>query len=99
MEVVPLSVGVVARAWDEEHLSLLAAAGGLGDAEAGAFTPCVAAAAAEFCARWADATAALAESCETRADSLRRVLAAFVATDEVAAWQFKLLLGLVQERR
>lgn len=81
MEVVPLSVGATARAWDDQHLQLAAAAGQLGRAPTGGFTGGVSGAAARFAAQWQRDTAALAADAEAQADALRTTIADFLATD------------------
>jgi hypothetical protein len=82
MEVVPVSVGVVSRSWDEQHLDLAAASRQIDRADTGGFSAPVAAVAARFTDAWGRLFADLSTDCEARADRLRVVLADYVASDE-----------------
>ena len=55
MEVVPITVGVASRAWDEQHLDVAAAAEQVGGAGTGGFTAAVSGPAARFSQRLAAA--------------------------------------------
>ena len=52
MEVVPVSVGVASRAWDEQHLDLAAAAAADRRAGTGGFTAAVSGTASRFSGAW-----------------------------------------------
>lgn len=99
MDVVPVSVGRVAQAWDEQHLDVTAASRQVGAAPTAGFTGAVAGSASRFATTWERHTAALAGDAETRADSLRRVIADYLATDGAAATDLILLASYVGERR
>lgn len=99
MEVVPVSVGQVSRAWDEQHLDLAAAGGQLAAASTAGFTSGVAGAASRFAATWHRHTVALAGQAEARADGLRRVIADYVDTDLSAGGRLMVLRTHLREDR
>jgi hypothetical protein len=99
MQVVPLSVGRVARSWDEQHLDVAAAARQIGTAPVHGFTDAVAGAAARFVSTWERHTAALAGRSEATADGLRATLEDYLRTDEAVARDQLALRGLLPERR
>jgi hypothetical protein len=95
MEVVPVSVGVASRAWDEQHLDLAAASRQIDRAGTGGFTAAVSQTAARFTSAWTRHAEGLGTDCETRADGLRAAIADFVATDELSFHDLIELLELV----
>lgn len=99
MEVVPLSVGRVSRSWDEQGLDVAAAAGQIGSAPGGGFTDNVAGAASRFTTAWERHATGLAEEAETRADSLRAVIADYLATDQGAGAELLVLASYLREQR
>jgi hypothetical protein len=99
MEVVPISVGAALRAWDEQHLDVAAAADQVGGAPTAGFTAAVAGAASRFVTGWQRHTSGLADAAERRADTLRTVVADYLATDEVASFEALVLLAYLQEQR
>ena len=99
MEVVPLSVGVASRAWDEQHLDLAAAAGQIGDAPTGGFTSAVSGTAARFTTAWERSTRALGEDAEARADGLRSSIRDYVTSDEAVGIEVFLLGAYLSEQR
>lgn len=99
MEMVPLSVGVASRAWDEQHVDVTAAAGRLGSAAVGGFTEAVSGTAGRFASTWRRHTDGLAEEAETRADGLRRVIADFLATDDAVGVDVLGLMAFLAEQR
>ena len=99
MDVVPVSVGRAAQAWDEQHLDLSAASRQVAAAPTGGFTGAVSGAAARFATAWGRHTADLAEDAETRADSLRRAISDYLATDGAAAEDLIQLATYLGERR
>ena len=82
LEVVPVSVGAVSRAWDLQHEDLAGAARQIAGAGAAGFSPGVAGTAARFLDSWSRMAAGLSGECEARADGLRTALADYVASDE-----------------
>ncbi len=78
MEVVPTSVGVTSRGWDEQHLDVLAASRQIGGASTSGFTPSVSAVASRFTTSWERFTDALGGDCEARADGLRAAIRDYV---------------------
>lgn len=99
MQVISGRVGRAARAWDEQHLDLVAAAAQVGGAPTGGFTPGVTGAAARFTAAWSRHASALGDRAEERADGLRAVLADFLATDAAAGLDLTLLRSCLGEQR
>jgi hypothetical protein len=99
MEVVPLSVGRVSRSWDEQALDVSAAAGQIGAASTGGFTPTVAGAAARFTTAWERHATGLAGEAERRADGLRTVIADYLATDQAAGAELLVLGSYLREQR
>lgn len=99
MEVVPVSVGRAARAWDEQHLDLAAAGRQLAAASSAGFTAGVAGAASRFASTWRRHTEALAAQAEASADGLRRVMADYVSTDRSTGGQLLVLQSHLREHR
>lgn len=99
MEVDPFAVGATARAWDEQHLDLEAAGRQIGGADAGPFTPAVAATAARFAATWSRFTRALGDECETRADGLRTSLEEILAADHESGITLEVIRAAAREVR
>jgi hypothetical protein len=99
MEVVPASVGEASRRWDDKHLALRSASEGIAGAPTGGFTANVSGTAARFTAAWARFAADTGDDCEARADSLRSVIADFLATDDAAYADVVALGGYLVERR
>lgn len=99
MEVVPISVGEVARAWDEQHLDVQAAAGQIATAGSSGFTAAVSGTAARFLSAWARHADALARDCEEQADGLRVTIRDYVESDETVGADFMALLPYLTEVR
>ena len=99
MEVVPVSVGRAARAWDEQHLDLQAAAGQVAGAGSAGFTAAVSGPAARFLAAWERHVRELGTTSEARADALRVTLADYVATDQLAFEELRSLTPYLAEER
>ncbi|GAA4733130.1 hypothetical protein GCM10023350_15750 [Nocardioides endophyticus] len=85
MEAVPFTMGMTARSWDEQHLTLQAASDQVAAAPTGGFTSGVAGAAARFAATWQRHVAELGTTAEARADGLRTSAADYVRTDNLVA--------------
>jgi hypothetical protein len=85
MEVMPLSVGVASRAWDEQHLDLAAASGQIRGASTSGFTGPVSGVASRFTAKWERHTETVGGQCEVRADGLRTAIRDYLASDEAQA--------------
>lgn len=99
MEVIPLTVGVAARAWDEQHNDVRAAADQIGGASTGGFTEGVSGAASRFLRTWQRHTTTLADQAEARADGLRTSITDFLETDEAVGFEvFALRAFMVEER-
>lgn len=99
MRLVPLEVGRVSRAWDEQHLDLRSAATQVGDAPTGGFTREVAGAAARFTAAWRRHVQALAADAESRADGLRDSIRDCLSADAQVAGANAALASYLNERR
>lgn len=99
MEVVPVSVGQTSRSWDEQALDVAAAAGQVGAAPPDGFTSAVAGAAARFAAAWERHATGVAEEAEGHADTLRTVIADYLATDRVAGAELLVLASYLREQR
>lgn len=99
MEVVPTSVGVASRAWDEQHLDLVAAAHQVSGADTAGFSPAVAGAAARFTSAWTRFVTAAGTECEDRADGLRTAIRDYVTSDELVGSDLLLLRTYLLERR
>lgn len=99
MEVVPVSVGKAAQAWDEQHLDLQAAAGQVGGAGSSGFTSAVSGPAARFLTAWERHVRELGDTSEGRADGLRVTLADYVATDQLAFDELVSLTPYLEEDR
>lgn len=96
---VPVTLGTTARAWDEQHLDLEAAAAQVRSAPAAGFTTGVAGAAARFAAAWARHTTEFGAAAEARADGLRSAAADFARTDRAVASDQLLLQAVLRETR
>jgi hypothetical protein len=88
-----------ARAWDEQHLDLAAAAGQVGSAPTGGFTEGVGGAAARFATTWERHVRDLGDEAEGHADGLRTSATDYLRTDEVAAADQQQLISLLREVR
>ena len=99
MEMLPLSVGQAARAWDEQHLDLTAAADQLGGTPTSGFTSAVAGPASRFAATWQRHATAVAEEAEAHADGLRSTIADFLRTDQAVGWHVQALQAYLVEPR
>ena len=99
MEVVPVSVGRAAQAWDEQHLDLQAAAGQVAGAGSAGFTAAVSGPAARFLSAWERHVRELGTTSEARADALRVTLADYVATDRLAFEELRSLTPYLAEER
>ena len=99
MQVVPISVGRVSRAWDERALDVSAAVGQIGSAPTAGFTAAVAGAAARFTSAWERHLTGLAGESEVRADGLRAVIADYLATDQAAGTELLVLTSYLREQR
>jgi hypothetical protein len=97
MEVVPLSVGRISRAWDEQGLDTAAAAAQIGSASSGGFTSSVAGAASRFTTAWERHVTGLSEEAEARADGLRAVIADYLATDQAAGAHLLVLASYLRD--
>ena len=98
MEIVPVTVGIASRAWDQQHLDLASAADLVGGASTGGFTAAVAGPAARFTGDWERFTGALGTRSEGQADGLRDTIRTYLDTEGVVAGSFW-LQPYVQERR
>ncbi|GAA4695750.1 hypothetical protein [Nocardioides conyzicola] len=96
---VPLTMGTTARAWDERHLDLEAAAGQVADAPTAGFTSGVAGAAARFASTWQRHVSDLGATAETQADGLRASAADYARTDQLVASDHLLLDDALREER
>ena len=94
-----MAIATTARAWDDQHLDLGAAAGQVRDARTSGFTAAVSGTAARFAAAWQRHVDGLATTAEARADGLRATAADLRTTDGLAAEQAYLLDSLLQEDR
>lgn len=99
MEVVPVSVGVASRSWDEQHLDLAAASRQLDGAGTGGFTAAVSGPATRFTSAWTRFADGLGADCEARADGLRTAIAEYVGADELSFHEFLALGGYLTEVR
>lgn len=99
MQVVPVSVGVASRAWDQQSLELGAAAEQVRGAPTRGFTSAVAGEAARFVAAWQRHLTALAQESETRADGLREALADYLRSDDAVGADLLVLASYVGEQR
>jgi hypothetical protein len=97
MEVVPPSVELVARGWDEQQLDLHAAAGHVRGAPTEGFTGPVAGAAARFTTTWERYAEALAAAGEAQADGLHAALRGYLVGDEAQELGFLQLVGTLLE--
>ncbi|MFB9313504.1 hypothetical protein [Nocardioides plantarum] len=99
MEVVPVSVGRAAQAWDEQHLDLQAASAQVAGAGSAGFTAVVSGPAARFLAAWERHVRDLGTTSEARADGLRVTVADYVATDRLAFDELRSLTPYLTEER
>jgi hypothetical protein len=99
MEVVPTTVGVASRGWDEQHLDVAAASRQIGRATTSGFTPAVAGVASWFTTNWERFTDGLGSDCEERADGLRAAIRDYVGSDEAQGTRLILLMPYLQEVR
>lgn len=99
MEVVPVSVGVASRAWDEQHLDLVAAARQIDGAANSGFTAAVSGSASRFTGAWTRLANGLGTDCEARADGLRAAIADYVGTDELSFHDLVAIGGYLTEVR
>lgn len=97
LEVVPLSVGVVSRGWDEQAVDLTGAARLIESAGTAGFGPEVVAAADRFTRTWTRFATELSAECERHADALRRTVAGYVDSDEATFVDLWLLGRFVEE--
>lgn len=77
----PHEVDTAADGWDDQHLALTGAAGGLRSASAAGFTAAVQGPARRFASAWTRITADLAAAAESRADSMRASAVVIVDAD------------------
>ena len=99
MEVVPVSVGVASRAWDEQHLDLAAAARQIDRAGTDGFTAAVSGTASRFSGAWTRFAGDLGADCESRADGLRAVITEYGATDDLSFHELLALGAYLAETR
>lgn len=99
MDVVPLSVGIASRSWDDQHLDLVAASGQVAAAPVSGFTGPVSGAASRFTSSWERVVETLGTQCETRADGLRSAIRDYVSSDEAQAAGLFLLSSYLVEQR
>ena len=92
MEIVPISVGVASRAWDQQNIDLSSAADLVGEAGTGGFTAAVSGPAGRFTSDWQRFTAALATRSETQADGLRATIETYLRTEFTVQDNFGLKL-------
>jgi hypothetical protein len=90
MDIVPVSVGVASRAWDQQQVDLASAAELVAAAPTGGFTTAVAGSAARFLADWQRFTAALGTHAEEQADGLRATIATYLETEALVQNSFAL---------
>lgn len=98
-EVLPVSVGVVSRAWDEQSGVLTSAGSTLSGADSSGFRPAVQDAAASFVEAWSRHAQAAAEQAGQRADGLRETIRTYLTSDDHAGSQVILLMPYLQEGR
>ncbi len=98
MEIVPVSVGIASRAWDQQNIDLSSAAGLVGEADTAGFTAAVAGPASRFTSDWQRFTAALATRCETQADGLRATIETYLRTEVTVQDNFGLRLYTREQR-
>ncbi|WP_340539601.1 hypothetical protein [Nocardioides sp. GXZ039] len=98
-EVVPATVGVVSRRWDEQHLDLQAAAGQIRDAGTSGFTAAVTGPARRFLTTWDRHATGLGNTCETTADGLRVAIEDYLATDRATEAEIGALDPYREEER
>jgi hypothetical protein len=99
MDVVPVSVGVASRSWDEQHLDLAAASRQIDGAGTSGFTAAVSGTASRFTGAWSRFAEGLGGDCEARADGLRTAIADYVGTDELSFHELLALGGYLTEER
>ena len=99
MEIVPASVGVASRGWDEQHLDVAAASRQIGGMATAGFTPAVSGVAARFATSWERFTDTLGDDCEARADGLRTAIRDYIGSDDAQGMHLILLMGHLQELR
>ena len=99
MDVVPVSVGRAAQAWDEQHLDLQAAGKQVAGAGSGGFTSAVSGTAARFLTSWERHVTGLGDTSEARADGLRVAIATYLATDDVVFADLVALTPYSREER
>jgi hypothetical protein len=99
MEVVPVSVGVASRGWDEQHLDVAAASRQIDGAPTSGFTAQVSGAASRFTTGWERFTATLGNDCEARADGLRTAIRDYVASDDAQGMQLLQPMAFLREER
>ncbi len=99
MEVVPLTVGSTARAWDEQHLDVSAAAEQIGGASSGGFTDAVAGTASRFATTWQRHADGLAGQAEAQADGLRTAIDDYLNTDRAVGYDALALRAYLTEIR
>ena len=99
MEVVPVSVGVASRAWDEQRLDLAAAARQIDDVGTSGFTAAVSGTASRFSGAWTRFAGDLGTNCELRADGLRAAISEYVATDDLTFHELLALGAHLAEAR
>lgn len=95
----PGEVDAAADGWDDQHLALTGAAGGLRRASVAGFTPAVRGSARRFVAAWARLTEELAAAAEARADGMRASAVAIVDADVDSAVLAAVLRAELEEVR
>ena len=98
MEIVPVSVGIASRAWDQQNIDLSSAAGLIGEAGTAGFTAAVAGPASRFTSDWHRFAGALATRCETQADGLRATIETYLRTEFTVQDNFGLSLYTREQR-
>ncbi len=99
MDASPVAMGNLARQWDEQHLDLDAAAGQIGGAPTGGFSPGVSGAASRFSTTWQRFTSDLGEVAEQRADGIRTTANELFQTDRTVGVQHQVLQSVLREVR
>jgi hypothetical protein len=98
MEIVPLSVGVASRAWDQQHVDLASAADLIAQAPTDGFTAAVSGPAKRFATDWERFADRLGTRAEEQADGLRAVISTYLETEGLVSDSF-LLSTYTQELR
>jgi hypothetical protein len=99
MEIVAISVGAAARAWDERHIDLESAAKQVDKATTSGFTSAVSGTAARFTSEWKRHVDAIATHAEGHADGLRGVISTYLQAEGLTDQNFYILQSYLREVR